>query len=46
MSKYGRYIRSLAYAADPDYDHMNKLFKSGAIELGLQLDNVFDWSET
>lgn len=44
FATYLRYVRSLDFYAEPDYDYLRKLFRDLFLKLGNEEDGVFDWT--
>lgn len=43
--KYMKYVRSLSFAAQPDYDWIKNLFRSCMFRYNIPYDCVFDWNQ-
>jgi len=46
FEEYFNYIKKLHFADKPDYDYLRYLFYKTLRDLGLEYDNVFDWTKT
>lgn len=40
-----RYVRSLHYQSDPDYDYLIQMFRKLAQQNHIQYDDIYDWSQ-
>ena len=43
---FARYVKTLSFKTDPDYNFICNKFKKAAEGLSLELDEVFDWTDT
>ena len=46
LKDYVNYCRALKFDEEPDYEYLRGLFRQLASKLKIDLDGVFDWSET